>query len=89
MATINRQMTAQELAPLAAQMFHEAYERLAPEHGYNTRDASAVPWDQVPEPNKSLMIATAAAVLDGLTANALVTIDARIMAELKITAEEG
>lgn len=37
--------------------FHHAYERLAPGFGYKTRDASAVPWRDVPEPNKQLMIA--------------------------------
>lgn len=45
-----------------AQLFHEAYERLAPSFGYKTRDASAVPWTDVPEPNRSLMIAVAAEV---------------------------
>lgn len=40
-----------------ARLFHEAYERLAPAHGYETRKASAVPWDQVPTNNKALMIA--------------------------------
>lgn len=43
-----------------ARRFHEAYERLAPEHGYKTRDATAVPWDQVPDNNRALMIATVA-----------------------------
>ena len=52
-------MTAEELAKL----FHDNYERLAPEHGYETRKDSAVPWESVPERNKSLMIATCAAVL--------------------------
>jgi hypothetical protein len=51
--------TAEEVARL----FHEAYERLAPEHGYRTREASAKPWDEVPEGNRNLMIATAAEVL--------------------------
>jgi len=46
-----------------AQLFHEVYERKAPEHGYRTREASAVPWDQVPERNRDLMIATASEVL--------------------------
>lgn len=49
-----------------AQLFHENYERLAPEHGYETRKASAVPWEQVPENNKQLMIAVAGQVLDRL-----------------------
>lgn len=40
-----------------AKKFHEAYERLAPQFGYSTRQESAVPWDQVPAANKRLMIA--------------------------------
>lgn len=46
-----------------ARWFHEAYERLAPEHGYSTRKASAKPWDEVPEANRALMIATVREVL--------------------------
>ena len=46
-----------------AESFHEAYERLASEHGYVTRPESAVPWADVPEQNKRLMIA----VCDELT----------------------
>jgi len=42
-----------------AQRFHELYEELAPNFGYTTRRSSAVPWEKVPEPNKSLMIAVA------------------------------
>lgn len=41
-----------------ARAFHEAYERLAPGFGYKTRDASAVPWEDVPENNRALMSAT-------------------------------
>ena len=52
-------MTAEQLA----QLFHDNYERLAPEFGYTSRRTSAVPWRNVPEPNKSLMIATAKAVM--------------------------
>ena len=47
-----------------ARAFHETYERLAPEHGYETRKASAVPWEDVPEQNKSLMIAVVAALIE-------------------------
>lgn len=46
-----------------AKFFHENYERLAPQFSYETRKASAVPWKQVPENNKNLMIAVAAEVL--------------------------
>jgi hypothetical protein len=52
-------MTPEELA----RFFHETYERLAPEYGYKTRDESAVPWSEVPDDNKRLMIATCGEVL--------------------------
>ena len=47
-----------------ARAFHEAYEQLAPEHGYRTREASAVPWARVPVRNRRLMVATAQRLLD-------------------------
>lgn len=49
-----------------AEMFHDAYERLAPDFGYETREASAKPWNEVPEQNRELMVATVKSVLDGL-----------------------
>lgn len=55
-------MTAEQLA----QLFHESYEELAPGFGYETRRASAVPWAEVPEPNRSLMVAVAGRVLTRL-----------------------
>lgn len=58
-------MTAEELA----QLFHETYEELAPDFGYTTRKSSAVPWSEVPEPNRSLMIAVAEKVLDKMKEN--------------------
>lgn len=42
-----------------ARAFHETYERLAPEYGYETRRDSSVPWDRVPERNRTLMVAVA------------------------------
>ena len=60
-------MSLREMTPeMLARLFHEAYEALAPEHGYKTRAASAVPWEQVPADNKALMVATAAQVLHHL-----------------------
>lgn len=50
-------------AEVVARLFHEAYERLAPAFGYVTRDETRVPWEQVPERNRRLMIAVAAEVL--------------------------
>jgi hypothetical protein len=52
-------MTPEELA----RFFHETYERLAPEYDYDTRPESRTPWEQVPESNRRLMIATCAEVL--------------------------
>lgn len=51
-------MTAEGAAQQIAAAFHEAYERLAPQHGYETREASAKPWADVPENNRQLMAAT-------------------------------
>jgi hypothetical protein len=50
-----------------ARLFPETYERRAPEFGYKTREASAVPWDDVPAQNKALMIAVASDVLSVLS----------------------
>jgi len=51
-------------AEVLARMFHETYERLAPSFGYETRKDSAVPWEDVPERNKKLMIAVCAEILE-------------------------
>lgn len=47
-----------------AKLFHDTYERLAPSFGYETRKESAVPWEQVPENNRKLMITVAAKIID-------------------------
>lgn len=51
-------------AEMIAGIFHATYETLAPEHGYETRKASAVAWEDVPENNRALMIATVQNMLD-------------------------
>jgi hypothetical protein len=51
--------SAEELA----RFFHHSYERNAGTVGYKTRDESAVSWEEVPEPNRSLMLLTATDVL--------------------------
>jgi hypothetical protein len=63
-ARASRPVTA--TAEDVARRFHEAYERLAPSFGYETRRASAVPWDAVPENNRQLMEAVASEVLAAL-----------------------
>lgn len=50
-------------AEAVAKLFHEIYERLAPQFGYETRKASAKPWDQVPENNRKLMVAVCAELI--------------------------
>ena len=47
-------MTTEEMV---AREFHKAYEDLAPHFGYKTRQDSAVPWEEVPEKNRNLMMA--------------------------------
>lgn len=54
-----------ENAERLAKTFHELYEKLAPRFGYQTRPESAVPWNEVPDQNRALMIAVATALIDG------------------------
>ena len=56
---MNRMVSAEALA----QRFHETYERLAPQYGYETRKESAVEWEDVPTNNKNLMIAVCSEIL--------------------------
>jgi predicted chitinase len=53
-------------AEALAQRFHETYERLAPSFNYSTRQATAVPWDELPDENKRLMIAVCEVILEEL-----------------------
>lgn len=54
-----------EDAESLARRFHEAYERLAPRFGYETRFGE-LPWSELPENNRKLMAATCAEVLSTL-----------------------
>ena len=66
-----------------AALFHAVYERLAPQYGYETRSESAVPWSQVPENNKRLMIAVAAEVGSAIRAESSAALqEARDRADL-------
>lgn len=47
-----------------ARAFHESYERLAPDFNYETRESSRTTWENIPENNKMLMIATVMDLLD-------------------------
>jgi len=46
-----------------AKIFHDLYEKMAPTFDYQTQDASAVPWEDVPANNKQLMIAVCREIL--------------------------
>jgi hypothetical protein len=52
------------LADVIAAAFHDHYERLAPQHGYVTRESSRRAWGQVPETNRALMRATVRSLID-------------------------
>ena len=54
------QMTAEQLASL----FHSTYERLAPAFGWHTKKGCNVPFEQLPQCNRALMIATCQTVLN-------------------------
>ncbi len=56
-------MTKEEKAIELAKLFHETYERLAPDFGYETRKESRKKWYDVPEKNRKLMIAVAGHIL--------------------------
>lgn len=51
------------LATSIAAKFHAAYEALAPDHGWKPQAATSVPFDYLPEANRSLMIATVTQLL--------------------------
>jgi len=39
----------------ACQVLHDAYEKAAPRHGWDTQTGSRKPWSDVPEENKATM----------------------------------
>lgn len=49
-----------------ARRFHEVYETLAPSFGWETQERSSVPWDELPEENRKLMVAVCRLVIPEL-----------------------
>lgn len=47
-----------------ARDFHKVYEELAPRFGYTTREASAVAWENLPDDNRALMVATCTEIIE-------------------------
>lgn len=70
-----------------AQRFHEAYERLAPSFGYETRRESAKPWAEVPDSNRRLMTAVCEEILGLSVAESDGTTPLRVAASKSDTAE--
>lgn len=62
-ATVDGKPWHEVYPEMIARAFHETYERLAPQHGYETREASAKPWEEVPEQNRALMVAVVGELL--------------------------
>lgn len=56
-----------------AKRMHEAYEDLAPKHGWATQERSRKPWEEVPEANRQLMIEVMRQVMLPALANAVAT----------------
>ena len=61
-------MTPEQLA----EFFHSTYERLAPAFGWRTKKGCNVPFAQLPQRNKALMIATCQTVLNALQSSGAV-----------------
>lgn len=58
--------TAGYTPEMLAEKFHTLYEAFAPEYSYETRAESAVPWEDVPDQNKKLMIRVCRTILGGV-----------------------
>lgn len=64
--TAHNAESVRPMPELLARLFHDTYERLAPFYRYETRAESAVPWEDVPERNRLLMIEVCRYVLSHL-----------------------
>ena len=49
---------------VGARTGHDAYERLAPEYGYTTRQKSRVSWERLPQEHRDLMVAAYTVAID-------------------------
>jgi trehalose-6-phosphatase len=61
-----------------AKRFHELYEQLASNHGYETRKESNKPWEEVPENNKALMIDVCEHIIEEFSIKNTRTIHCRV-----------
>jgi hypothetical protein len=53
-----------ECAEVIARQFHAVYERFAPHHGWETQERSRTEWGDLPEANRTLMVATVEKLLE-------------------------
>jgi hypothetical protein len=57
---------AEEIAEQIARRFHETYERLGPSFGWQTQESARdKDFDELPDSNRALMIATVTTLLEG------------------------
>ena len=51
-------------AEVLARRFHELYERIAPQFGYRTRKGTRVPWSELPDDNRELMLLVSGKIIE-------------------------
>lgn len=68
MASRDQAAATGDRAVALARRFHEAYEEFAPVFDYETRAETRVPWEELPDNNRKLMITVCVAVLHDIEA---------------------
>lgn len=51
-------MTDREKAEFVAELFHRAYTQLAPRYGWQPQEGTEGMWENLPQANRDLMVAT-------------------------------
>lgn len=62
----HRPQSMSDAVEVAARAHHDAYERLAPTLGYETREATRVPWDDLKTDMRLLMVESEAEALSAI-----------------------
>lgn len=70
------ELRAAATAEKLAEQFHDEYEALAPAYGYETREATRTPWDDLPPELKRLMVAVINTVVEPVLDTALTALEA-------------
>lgn len=80
-AAMEEQTFAPRMWEYVARCFHAHYERLASDFGHETRPESAVAWQNVPERNRQLMVATVGHVLRDIRDTGRLWVDAPVQGD--------